>query len=234
MKYLYLLVNFFTVIIPFIFSFHPKIKFYKNWKPFFIANVLTAALFACWDIYFTQICIWQFNPGYITGIYFFNLPLEEILFFICIPYACLFTYHCLTKFYKIEWRKDAEIIFCILLSLFLLITGIYFQDKLYTSATFISTAIVLVLLKFVFKIDWLGKLVSIYAILLLPFLVVNGILTGSGPEEPVVIYNNSETLGIRLFTIPVEDVFYGFEMIMVNVFFYNYFMKKSGLVDNKT
>ena len=226
MKYLYLLVNFFTVIVPFIFSFHPRLKFYKHWKPFFTANFLVAALFTAWDIYFTQSGVWQFNPRYITGIYFINLPLEELLFFICIPYSCLFTYHCLTKFYKIEWRKDVEDIFCFLLSLCLFVAGIYFYEKLYTSVTFISTAFVLAILKYVFKIDWLAKLVTIYSVLLIPFLIVNGILTGTGPEEPVVIYNNAETLGIRILTIPFEDVFYGFELIMLNVFFYNYFKNR--------
>ena len=234
MKYLYLLVNFFTVIVPFIFSFHPKLQFNKNWKPFFIANIIVASLFSAWDMYFTETGVWQFNPRYITRIYFFNLPVEEILFFICIPYACLFTYHCVNKFYKIEWRKDVENVFCFLLFLLLLATGIYFHEKLYTSVTFISTAFVLAVLKYVFKIDWLGKLVTIYSVLLIPFLIVNGILTGTGPEEPVVIYNNAETLGIRLLTIPIEDVFYGFELIMLNIFFYNYFKNRFLPKNNKT
>lgn len=191
-----------------------------------MANILVAAIFTAWDIYFTQEGVWRFNPRYITGIYFFNLPLEELLFFICIPYASLFTYHCLNKFYKIEWRKDIENIFSFLLSILLLITGLYFSEKLYTSVTFISTAFVLFLMKFVFKVDWLGKLVTVYSVLLIPFLIVNGILTGTGPDEPVVIYKNAETLGIRLLTIPIEDVFYGFELIMLNVFFYDYFIKR--------
>ena len=38
MKFLYLLVDLFTAIVPFIFSFHPKLKFYKNFKAFFISK----------------------------------------------------------------------------------------------------------------------------------------------------------------------------------------------------
>ena len=70
-------------------------------------------------------------------------------------------------------------------------------------------------------------MISIYPVLLIPFFFVNGILTGSGLQEPVVWYNNAENSGIRLFTIPVEDVFYGFELILLNIFLYEYFKSKN-------
>ena len=113
-----------------------------------------------------------------------------------------------------------------ILSLFLLITGLIFRERLYTSGTFISTAFVCVILQFVYKIDWFGKAVTVYAILLIPFLIVNGILTGTGLEEPVVRYNDLENLNIRLFTIPVKDVFYGFELILLNLFIYLQLLRK--------
>ena len=68
--------------------------------------------------------------------------------------------------------------------------------------------------------QWMGKLFSVYPVLLIPFFIVNGILTGTGLAEPVVWYNNAENLGIRLITIPVEDIFYGFELILLNIFIY--------------
>jgi hypothetical protein len=55
---------------------------------------------------------------------------------------------------------------------------------------------------------------------------VNGIHNGTGLDEPVVRYNNLENLNIRLFTIPVEDVFYGFELILLNLFIYLYLLRK--------
>ena len=131
MKLTYLSVDFFSVIIPFIFSFHPKLKFYKNFKSFFPAAILVSLIFIVWDILFTEMGVWGFNPDYISGIYFFNLPIEELLFFICIPFACVFTYHCLTLFYKFEWNPPFENLFILCISYLLLITGLYFYDKLY-------------------------------------------------------------------------------------------------------
>ncbi|MEO6904915.1 MAG: lycopene cyclase domain-containing protein [Ginsengibacter sp.] len=220
MKFLYLFVDFFTVIVPLIFSFHPKIKFYKTWKQFFIAAFIVSIFFIIWDSIFTRLDVWSFNPRYISGIFFLNLPMEEILFFICIPFSCVFTFYCLDKFYNLAWNPKTENIFCIVFSMVLLITGFIFLHKLYTCVTFISTAVVCLLLKFIFKINWFGKAISVYALLLVPFLVVNGILTGTGLEEPVVSYNKTQNLDIRLFTIPLEDVFYGFELFALNLFIY--------------
>lgn len=228
MKWLYLLVDFFTVIVPLLFSFHPKIKFYRNWKAFFMANILVGILFLIWDATFTKMQVWSFNSRYVSGMYFFNLPIEEVFFFICIPYACVFTFHCLDKFYTLDWKPKTEALFCLLLSAFLFLLGFLFLDRLYTSVTFISTVLVCLVLKFVFKISWFGKSVSVYTFLLLPFFIVNGILTGTGLEQPVVSYNNAENLGVRLLSIPVEDVFYGYELILLNLFFYHLFKNRSG------
>lgn len=232
MKSLYLFIDFFTVIIPLIFSFHPKIKFYKTWKQFFIAAICVGIIFIIWDSIFTHLGVWSFNQRYVSGIYFLNLPVEEILFFICIPFSCVFTYYCLDKFYNLAWNPKTEDIFCISFSILLLITGLIFLDKLYTSVTLISTAFVCLSLKFIFHINWFGKAVSVYAILLIPFLIVNGILTGSGLEESVVSYNNADILNIRLFTIPIEDVFYGFEMFILNLFIYVKLSKKISTKEN--
>lgn len=215
MNNLYLAVNFFAVIVPFLFSFHPKIRFYKHWRAFFIADGIVTFAFVLWDTLFTHLGVWGFNPKYITGIYIFSLPLEEVLFFICIPYACTFTYHALTSFYNFQWRKKAENIFVLLFVILILSIGLFHYNRLYTSVTFISTAILLLLIQFVLKIDGLSKIFTSYAILLIPFFIVNGILTGTGIDEPVVWYNNAENLGLRLLTIPIEDVIYGFELIML-------------------
>src|SRR6476660_2994724 len=105
-----------------------------------------------------------------------KLPIEEVLFFICIPFSCVFTYHCLTQFYAFSWKPQIENLVVILLAIVLFFIGICYYQKAYTAATFLSLSIVLLLLQFIARVNWIGKLLSIYPVLLIPFFIVNGIL----------------------------------------------------------
>src|SRR5690606_11811789 len=96
----------------------------------------------------------------------------------------------------------------------------------YTSITFISLGLLCLLLKFVARIDWFGKAVVVYGILLLPFFIVNGIFTGMSLEEPVVWYNAHEHLGVRHLTTPVVHALYRFGLILMTIYFFKLFKKK--------
>jgi lycopene cyclase domain-containing protein len=85
--------------------------------------------------------------------------------------------------------------------------------------------LIVYVLKFRFKITWLPQFLMTYLVLLLPFFIVNGLLTGTGLASPIVWYNNAENMEIRLLTIPLEDVFYGFGLLFLNVFFFEIFKK---------
>ncbi|MCX8474030.1 MAG: lycopene cyclase domain-containing protein, partial [Sediminibacterium sp.] len=95
----------------------------------------------------------------------------------------------------------------------------------YTFYSLVSTGFLMLFLIFIMKVRWLPKILSIYPVLLIPFFIVNGILTGSGLESPIVWYNNAENLAIRLRTIPVEDIFYGLELILLNIYFFEILKK---------
>ncbi len=224
-KLTYLLIDFGAFIVPFIFSFHPKIKFYKEWKAFWLANLIITILFIAWDILYTHLGVWGFNERYITGLKIFNLPIEEILFFICIPYASVFTYHCFKLFFsKINFFRFGVIHF-ILIALLLAI-GAFNYSKIYTSVTFILLALLLIDCS-LDRLQWLRTFFLMYAVILIPFFIVNGLLTGTGLQEPVVWYDNSENLGLRILTIPVEDFFYGMLLLLLNTYAFENFKIKN-------
>ena len=169
------------------------------------------SIFIPWDIWFTENGIWGFNEYYISGIYLLNLPLEECLFFICIPFCCIFTYHVvwtLSNDKSFNPMKNVSFI----LSIILFSCGIFWMDKLYTFYTFIGLSIMLLIAPFTVNMKIFFKA---FVILLVPFFIVNGLLTGSFIENQVVWYNDNHNLGIRLFTIPVEDIFYNCFMLLL-------------------
>ncbi|MFI1743485.1 lycopene cyclase domain-containing protein [Thalassobellus sediminis] len=221
MDYLYLLLNLGSLSIPFLFSFHPKLKFYNYWKPLFISIVISMLIFIPWDVFFTIKGIWGFNSTYFLDIKILNLPLEEWLFFICIPYACVFTHYSLLYYFpNLKLPRTTSKTISYLLFLAFLIISIYHYEKWYTFVNFILAAL-LIAIVITKNPELLRSFFLTFLIMLIPFFIVNGILTGSFIENEVVWYNNSENLNIRLFTIPIEDTVYAFTLILLNLFIIN-------------
>jgi lycopene cyclase domain-containing protein len=224
-KYTYLLINILTVFFPVVLSFDKKVHFYKSWKFIWPGMAMTALFFLFWDMLFTVKGVWSFNPNYIIGVTLWGLPLEEILFFITVPFACIFIYACLN--YYIKWGMGNSVTHIInSLIIMLSILGlIFYHDRLYTIVTFGVLLVLIPLLQYSFKGRWLNRFYLAYLVALIPFYVVNGILT----SIPVVLYNNSENMGKRIGTIPVEDHFYLLILLLMNIGFFEYFKTKKQL-----
>lgn len=214
-NYLYLLIDIGSISIPFWRSFDPRADFYKRWPDLFLGIFVMGLLFLPWDIAFTSMGVWGFNPRYLSGITIANLPIEEWLFFIAIPYACLFIYEALNYFVRRDVLGKAAPVICYVLIPLLLTIGLLNLDKWYTSVTFILTAAFLAYVVFILKPHYLGRFFLGYFVSLIPFFVVNGLLTGSWIPEQVVWYNDAENLGIRLGTIPIEDSIYMMLMLLI-------------------
>ncbi|MEX2591117.1 MAG: lycopene cyclase domain-containing protein, partial [Chitinophagales bacterium] len=218
--YSYLLINCASIAIPLLLSFEKRVAYYKKWKALIPAIALMAFVFIAWDIYFTHIGIWGFNPKYLSGIYLANLPLEEYLFFFCIPYSCLFIYEVLNYYNPDDILKKYRKGISVFLLLLLVLLAIAFHDRLYTVVTFTLTSIFLLYLLISGKDGYLGRFYLAYAVSLIPFFIVNGILTGTALTEPIVWYNDAENIGYRLGTIPVEDTIYSMIMLLMTTHFY--------------
>lgn len=225
-EYLYLLLNLGSVFIPFIFSFHPKLKFYKLWKSLFLSVIITMTFFIIWDVLFTKNGFWGFNEEYYIGIELLSLPIEEWLFFICIPYACIFMHYSLLIYFpNLPLSKNVtKSILAFFLLLFFLLVIIHY-NRWYTLINY-SYAILLILLVMKHDFRLLQRYLPTFLVMLIPFFIVNGILTGSFIENEVVWYNDKENLGIRLGTIPVEDVVYAFTLILTNLYLMGIFKRK--------
>lgn len=219
-SYTYLLIDILTIIVCFIASFDTRIKFNQHFGTFLKAAFITAVPFIAWDIWFTKMGVWWFNTDYTLGLNLLGLPLEEWLFFFCIPFSCVFTYFCLDKFFNLNWANKydtflgwATIIICLAIA-------ISFYDKLYPLVTAVMAFSTMIFLQFIAKVDWIAKASFAFLLLMPGFFLVNGVLTGTGLKSPIVNYNPQEILNIRLLTIPIEDSVYGYAQFLIVIYFF--------------
>jgi lycopene cyclase domain-containing protein len=223
----YILVNLLAVSIPFVLSFDKKVHYYKRWKYLFPSIGILLFIFIVWDIIFTARGIWGFNPIHLSNFNIINLPPGEWLFFITVPYSSVFIYDVFKAYLKKSPLENISKAISMFLIGFLFILAMLSWDKAYTFLTFLLLSLTILYLHFGLKVKFMGWFYFAYLITMIPFLIVNGVLTGTGIEEEIVWYNNEENLGIRMLTIPVEDVFYGMLLLLGNVWLYEYFQSRA-------
>ena len=193
-----------------------------------IAIILPAIPFLLWDAIVTG-SHWNFNPEYVSGIKLINLPIEEILFFITVPFACLFTWEMIIR------RADQKYVNAGWLRLLLYMAlpiGIYFFaiGKQYTGLT-LTFLFIANIVDQVLKTRLLyDKRFYFYIVLIILFtLVFNGYLTW----RPVVTYGVNYQIDFRIITIPVEDFFYGISLLFMNTCIYKMLISKNGDINVK-
>ena len=221
--YLYILLA--SLLVPLLFSVF-FIDFIKHWKSFFLSTSIMAVIFLIWDAIFTAKGFWGFDKQYCIGMYLLKMPIEEWLFFYIIPFCSLFTHFAFFyKYPSVKLSKNLSIVLTVSLVLGSLILSVTNYLKAYTLVDMLCLIITLVL-GLLFYLELLQQFYISFLIILVPFFIVNGILTGMLTEVPVVWYNNTQNLGIRLSTIPVEDIGYAFSLLFGNLMLFELLKKK--------
>lgn len=213
MNSLYLLLNIAVISLPISFSFGKKIFFRQYWPYLSSGIVFAMFIFIPLDIMFTKIGVWGFNEKYLLGLRFFTLPIEEWLFFITIPYAGVFLFETI-RAYLPKLSPPGKTRFAVLIFASGLFVIAMLNPGLYTSVTFIGLSILMVSYQVVSQRNFWAYFLLTYVVFLLPYLLVDGILTGTFLGGNVVWYNDQQNLGIRIFTVPAENIFYGMFLLL--------------------
>ena len=225
---LYLTLLVFSVLIPFVLSFDKKVRFYRLWKSLFPSLIIVGAVYITADILFVKYGIWGFNPEFHSNIMMLGLPLEEWLFFILIPYACIFIHYVFISYYPDLMLSGHFVkIFSAILIIILVIVIFIHSDKTYTFFNF-GLLILALVLALSGKSKILNRYFISFLIILVPFFIVNGILTGTFIPGEVVWYDGSEITGMRLLTVPVEDIGYAFSLVLFNLLIINKLQNLAG------
>lgn len=212
----YMIINLLALSLPLIFSWLPAVKYYRQFPRLLATFLITGGIYLVWDVLATRNGDWGFNPEYVGELHLLGLPLEEILFFLFIPFSSIFIYEnlvCRLRDRKIPFPVRLNVALALISGL----TAVLFFSQNYTRTVFIFIAFFFLVTIF-FDHAMLESLQFwLYIVITyLPFFIVNYYLTA----PPVVWYNPESIWGVRVSTIPLEDFFYSFSMLAFYLLIY--------------
>ena len=209
---LYLLLDIVVIIFPLLLSFDRKVAFYRRWPAAGISIALVGAVYILWDVFAARRGDWRFSEEYTGELRIAGLPLEEILFFVAVPYACIFILEVVRAYFP-ERRFTFSRGALAAVGGVMLAAALIFYQRPYTLTVLAVTAAFFFISGLIAR-EQLGRrsFWLALAISYVPFVVANGVLTGM----PIVLYGEGHILGIRIGTIPLEDFFYSFTMLGFN------------------
>ncbi len=210
---LYTRINLLVLAVPLALSFDRKVAFWRRWSQVVPAIISVVVVFGAWDVWKTSQGVWGFNPVYAGDVRLGHLPLGEWLFFICVPYACLFILECVRAYFR---DRILGIPRWAVFAVAALFAGLAFgvRERIYTGSVFASVGLVLAAMEL--RVPSTVRSRNFWVAMgltYLPFLIVNGVLTGL----PIVWYDDAQILGLRIIRIPLEDFFYSFSMLALAV-----------------
>jgi lycopene cyclase domain-containing protein len=220
--YLYLWMHAFAFIPVLLMSFDKKTAFFKTWKSLFPALFTVAIIFWIWDIFKTDAQVWGFNSRYYTGL-LGNLPIEEWLFFITFPFCSVFIYVCLEAYFPNDSLAKFDRPLSILFGFGFLAVGLLFWNNSYTATTWIPAGLFALWHFYHFPNTYRTKFYRAFFVGLIPFFIVNSVFAGIATNEPLVIYNPEEYLGVRVGVIPLDDFVYNFLLEFMVIYFFERF-----------
>src|SRR5918992_1588488 len=92
MSLTYLALNLFIIAVPLCYTTDKRTSYYRQLPAVGFSIAVVSTCYLVWDILVTARGEWSFNSRYLSGVQILNIPLEEVLFFITVPYSCLFLY----------------------------------------------------------------------------------------------------------------------------------------------
>lgn len=219
--YLLLLIGIFAV--PIIFGSKKQIGFFSNLKYLIPAILFSVAIFVMWDLRFEEQAIWRFNSEFLTGRNILNLPIEEWLYFIGIPFLGVFIFENIKYYFNNFERPNTFLGLSLALFILFVIVAYFSRQKLYPFFTFFLLSIYLgyTIFRNRFKKHY-TKFYLTYLVMLVPFILISGIIT----SLPIIEYNPIHNLGIRLYSIPIENFAILFLILLMNITIYEYLKER--------
>ena len=217
----YIAIIFLTFLGPFLLSFDSRVRYFRKWRPLAASILVIAPVYIVWDAVATDRGDWWFSGEHTSGVSILGLPLAEVLFFLVVPYSCIFIYEVLLRYLgdsRVPFHRWAYV----LSALALLVLAAAFIDQYYTATVLVFTSAFLLAASLMYPAILQARAYWQYIIVsLVPFFAVNYLLTST----PIVMYSDEAIWGVRISTIPLEDLVYNFSMLSFYLLAYLYFRR---------
>ncbi len=209
-KHIYAIIALLSFAGPFAMSFDRRVYFIQYLVPILIATLSIGALYIIWDVMVTKKGHWRFNDETVGPKRIAHLPPGEWLFFLLIPYACIFIYEVIAAYFgegsaqpSLVWLQYALAgVFAVLIFLV--------RGKGYSMLA-MTSAVIYFLASAIFTPGIFGA--SGFLISMLFIFVAFGLINGLYTSIPTIFYNENAILGVRVGTIPLEDFIYNLSYI---------------------
>lgn len=220
----YLLFNLAVVFFPLVLSVWPPTDFRPLFRPALVACTIVAVPYVVWDALVAG-AHWDFNPHYVLGVKLAGLPIEEILFFYSVPFACLYTWIILIEGEVGASRPGLRLMYPLAFATLPVGGWALSLGKGYTGLMLISLGAAAAVDR-ILRTNLLLKprFWLLMAVVAGFTLVFNGYLTA----RPVVTYGEQYQIGFRVFTIPIEDFGYGASLVYAVLSVFTFLTRPEG------
>lgn len=210
-------------IIPLSYAVTGKYNFRNKLRYGMPAIFITGFMFLLWDIRFTEVGIWSYDPHYTIGLFHKSLPLEQWMVYLVFPLTALLVYEILkNRFRSLDLNNIYTAVSLLMVVAFAVIAYL-FRARVYTFFSFLFTTIYLAYT--IFRRQFKSNLTHFFLtffIVLIPYLILNWILTWNLAIE----YHQEQVLNVWIGMMPVENFVYLFLLLLINITVYEYLSVK--------
>lgn len=221
MNFTYLLLALRIILVPILILCVKKTNFSHTIKFAIPAVLITAAIFSIPTTLLVLSGAWSFNEEYITGIYLWKMPIEEIIFYIAILLAGIGIYAALNE----SFPNNALDKFSLSVSNVILgvcVAMLFFTyTKWYSATTFGILFVLLIFIEYIGKIRFMYRFYRAFLVFLVLFYICQLMVA----QLPIITY--SDTFNLKIGNIPFESQFYFMGMLLMSIYLFEWFKGKA-------
>ncbi|GGM75250.1 hypothetical protein GCM10007108_11470 [Thermogymnomonas acidicola] len=183
----------------------------RRYRPLIVSIAAVAPVYILWDELAVVFGTWKFDPAHVLGIYFFYIPVEEVAFFLVVPFSTLLIFEALDNYVKGTLPCRGTVAAASISIVLLVILGVLNTSRSYTSVASFFSAGSLALGLIVDRRLLVKK--SLWAFLVvsyIPFVFFDHLMV----TAPIFTYGRGAITGIRVAGIPVEEFEYVFSLLL--------------------